>query len=87
MSKTKTMPNGTLCKRCSGSGIEPDQAAIGSELKALRVAAGISLRKMARKLVISHGYLHQLEAGRRRWNPVLKEWFVKETERKQLTGP
>jgi DNA-binding XRE family transcriptional regulator len=84
--KTKTSPIGDKCKRCWGTGIEPNQAAIGAELKKLRLAAHISLRRMAQRLHISHGFLHQLEAGRRRWNPVLEEWFIRETEKRTPKG-
>ena len=71
----------TKCPRCNGTGKEPNHARIGAELKLLRMTSGITLRAMARKLGISHGFLHQLEAGSRRWNPVLEEWYVRETER------
>jgi hypothetical protein len=36
---------------------------------------------MARSLGVSHGFLCQLEAGRRRWSLVLEERYLKICER------
>ncbi|HUD74814.1 MAG TPA: hypothetical protein VMQ76_07055, partial [Terracidiphilus sp.] len=57
----KNAPKHNLCARCAGTGVEPDDKAIGGNLKALRIEAGIALRSMARRIRLSHGFLCQLE--------------------------
>ena len=82
MSKTtQNSPIGYKCTRCRGTGLEPDQKAIGADLKLLRKYARITLREMARRLHVSHGFLCQLEQGNRSWKLLLKERYLKECER------
>lgn len=73
----KTRP----CSHCLGTGQEPDQAAIGADLRARRIAAGISLRTMAAKLLITPPYLSDLELGRRRWMPKYADAYPKSNPR------
>lgn len=64
------------CKRCDGSGQEPDNKKTGSRLRALRRERGIGLREMARRMGISHPYLCQMEAGDRRIRPALLRQYL-----------
>ena len=63
------------CKRCNGTGTEPDQKAIGWKMNLMRVAAGIGLREMAGYMGISHGFLSQPENGHRTWSQRLINLF------------
>jgi transcriptional regulator with XRE-family HTH domain len=45
-------------------------------LKRARTKNEIGLRVMARRLGISHSFLHQLENGQRRWSPLLQARFI-----------
>lgn len=53
------------CKRCHGTGIEADWVHLGGELRRRRVAAGLSLRRVARCAGISAAHLSDMERGRR----------------------
>jgi len=64
------------CKTCNGTGRQPDHKAIGLKLKRARTKNEIGLRVMARRLGISHSFLHQLENGQRRWSPLLQARFI-----------
>jgi predicted transcriptional regulator len=57
----------SICKRCGGTGDEPDQLATGQTLRGMRTSAGISLRRMAKLIGLSHSFLSQLESGQRSW--------------------
>lgn len=59
------------CKRCNGTGVEPDQKKIGRLFRKKRLAAGISLRLMGCLVNRSHGFLSQLESGQRTWTLAL----------------
>lgn len=63
------------CKRCNGNGIEPDQRAIGRQLRLLRLDANLGLREMACYMNVSHGFLSQLETGDRTWSQRLITLF------------
>lgn len=54
-----------ICRRCSGTGREPDARAIGTSVRRLREASGRSLRDVAEALGITASYLCDLELGRR----------------------
>lgn len=60
----KTIP----CDKCEGTGRLLDQREVGKELRALRIAAKISLRNMAESLGLSAPYVSDLELGRRNWS-------------------
>jgi hypothetical protein len=55
------------CPKCNGTGKVLNSARIGADMKRHRKKAGIGLREMARSMSISHGYLCQLEKGKRAW--------------------
>lgn len=67
----------TKCKRCSGSGVEPDHKAIGLQARVSRLAAEITLTEIAYRLGFSKGYLSDLELGRRQWNSDLNDRYLK----------
>jgi DNA-binding transcriptional regulator YiaG len=55
------------CHCCKGSG-EEFNVKDGARIRSLRLHYELSLRELARRMKISHSYLHQLEMGRRNWN-------------------
>ncbi len=57
-----TMPK---CKRCGGSGHEPDLAKAGRAIRKARLRKGLALRKVARQAKCSATYLCDIEHGRR----------------------
>lgn len=64
------------CSRCGGTGVEIDDQATGSKLRADRQRlAGLTLREVARRMGLSAAYLSDLELGRRRWNAGLIERY------------
>ena len=67
----------TPCKRCNGTGDEPDQKTIGSMLRAKRISKGRSLRVVADLMRKSAPYISDLELGRRQWNSGLIADFEK----------
>ena len=56
------------CRRCNGTGLEPDNVAIGAAMRERRKQAGVSLRALGARLGLSASYLCDLELGRRAWN-------------------
>ena len=71
------------CKRCNGTGQEPNQKNIGSAMKGLREDDGIGLREMAGYMGISHGFLSQLESGQRTWSQRLVRLFHQQRTKHQ----
>lgn len=65
------------CRHCNGTGKEPDQLALGTEMRRKRVAAKKSLREVAIAMNFSAPYLSDLELGRRLWNADLMAAFEK----------
>lgn len=65
------------CGACGGTGRVADPRAVGAELRQLRVAAGLTLRAVARELGLSAPYICDLEHGRRRWSPELKQRYLR----------
>lgn len=55
------------CKRCRGSGKEPDWGALGDVVRRQRKAKGLGLREVARAVRVSASFLCDLELGRRSW--------------------
>lgn len=56
------------CPKCEGTGKIIDHAALGLELRQMRLKAGVSLRHMAFRLQITPPYLSDLELGKRSWH-------------------
>lgn len=61
------------CKCCKGSGTQYDNVATGKEMKALRVASGLTLAGVGARMRPTRkaGYLWDLEDGNRNWNDAL----------------
>ncbi len=57
----------SLCRRCGGSGVEPDWKAVGCKARQARMNKGLSQREAAKKANVSPAYLCDLENGRRGW--------------------
>lgn len=58
------------CPKCDGTGLVPDDVAIGDRLKSKRLKAGVGLREIARRLNVTAPFVSDLEKGERHW----KEW-------------
>lgn len=72
------MAKRNICERCAGTGFEPDDKIIGDSFKRQRLDKEISLRDMAARIKLSHGFLCQLEQGARRWTPEVIRRYQKE---------
>lgn len=59
------------CHCCAGTGAERDNHRIGKSFRQARILRGIGLRELARRLGVSHAFLHQLENGRRNWTKTI----------------
>lgn len=78
-SNTKTIP----CWKCHGTGRLGDPVAVGAEMRKLRIAAGITLTKMAKSLGMTISHLCKLERAYQRehevrptlWAPYLIEKY------------
>jgi transcriptional regulator with XRE-family HTH domain len=68
------------CQRCGGTGVEPDQVAIGARMRQKRRAAGMTLRDVAERVGKSLPYLSDLERGRRAWNAGITRDFLSAVE-------
>lgn len=55
----------STCRRCGGSGKEPDLQEIGGRIRDARVNAGLTLRELARRLDMSPVYISDIENGNR----------------------
>lgn len=67
-----------VCDFCAG---KIDHAALGAELRALRLSRGISVKAMAITLEINASYLSQLEHGKRpHWSAARREAYLKYCE-------
>ena len=60
-----------FCKRCGGSGFEPDHAFTGATFRKRRLDAGLTQRQVATSVGCSVQHISDLEQGRRAWNPTL----------------
>ena len=56
------------CPECHGAGKVKDREDIGFQLRKLRLAKGLSLRKTAKAMGISAPFLSDLELGQRGWS-------------------
>lgn len=68
------------CKRCSGSGFEPDPKTIGESMRKAREDAGLSLRQVATRMGYSAAYVSDLERGQRLFGHVQKRKFTEAIE-------
>ena len=64
------------CRRCNGTGVEPDQVATGQAMRALREQKNLSQTLVAKRLHVSKSYLSDLELGRRGWHSKIQERFL-----------
>lgn len=74
------------CRRCGGSGVEVDPVETGREMRALREAAGLSLREMARRMGYSVQYISDLERGQREWRAALMQPYRDLSGQQQEAG-
>jgi transcriptional regulator with XRE-family HTH domain len=65
------------CPVCDGTGIAPIALTAGDKLRAIRVAAGLSMSEVASRMDISTPYLCDLELGKRDWSLTLAMKFRK----------
>lgn len=68
------------CRCCAGTGEVPDHAALGAEMREVRLRTALSQREVARRMGISAPYLCDLENGARNWRDELIESFRKACE-------
>ena len=73
------------CKHCAGTGVEPDNAAIGAAMRGIRIASHQTLRNVAATMEISATYLSDLELGRRNWNHDILAKFQRATDPVRLS--
>lgn len=64
------------CRRCDGSGYEPNHLETGQEMRIMREREGVSLLTLAKACRVSAAYLSDLERGRRNWNERLKVRYL-----------
>lgn len=62
------IPETIMCPNCEGAGEIDNPAWRGKEMRRRREDAGKSLTEVAKAMVLSKGYLSDLELGRRAWN-------------------
>lgn len=55
------------CARCNGTGVEPDNKAIGKAMRHKRNKARLTLRRLEELSGLGHSFISQLERGERRW--------------------
>ena len=64
------------CRRCYGSGLEPDHVTIGLNMRRRRLDASMTLKDLAEKLDVTKAHCSDLELGKRTWTPdKLAAWF------------
>lgn len=68
------------CQCCNGSGEQVCQKTLGAKMRAARLKADIGLREMARRMVLSPTFIHQLETGTRRWTDRYQRFYQKQIE-------
>jgi len=56
------------CRRCDGTGVEPDQIKIGAAMRARRQDAKMTMQDVGNLLGLTRSYICDLELGRRAWN-------------------
>ena len=64
------------CKRCDGTGIEPDWTSIGRIMRRQRKAARKSLRTVAKRMKISPSYVSALENGLKPWRAKIQKRYL-----------
>lgn len=61
-----TKPKQKTCPECGGAGTIADRQ-LGEEIRMLRVAAKVSVRKLAARLDVQHSYISRAERGDVPW--------------------
>jgi len=74
------------CKRCDGTGIEPDWAAIGRTMRRGRKAAHKSLREVAKRMHVSPSYVSALENGLKPWRIKIQQRYLTAIARVELVS-
>jgi transcriptional regulator with XRE-family HTH domain len=63
------------CRRCGGSGREPDYVELGMQMRRAREKSGLTVRAVATRLGFSTAYISDLELGRRTCSPALRKRY------------
>ena len=65
-----------VCRRCGGTGHEPDHERIGEAMRRDREAAGLTLVQIAERMGVSGSYLSDLERGKRAWHEPIRQRYL-----------
>jgi predicted transcriptional regulator len=64
------------CKRCGGTGVEPDQKAIAAKMRLHRQRAGVTAKAVARRMKLTPAFICDLEHARRDWRLPTMEHYM-----------
>ena len=74
------MEDDLTCPYCYGTGLTPDPAAVGAEMRELRRAHHKTQIDMAHELGCDQSLVSQLETGQKRWTPRMIERYKQAVE-------